>query len=101
MTKPVFNDIPSKPLEELVTFPVELPIKAISNKNVPQAEFEAAILALTLQHVPGFNPNLLTSKASTGGNYFAATMMVTFDSADQVRAYDAALRASPLVRMVL
>ncbi|BCL76352.1 hypothetical protein JHS3_20880 [Jeongeupia sp. HS-3] len=92
---------PPPPLEELVEFPAKLPIKAISHKQVSQDEFHAALFALSQAHVPGVTAEVLTIRASAAGNYFAATLMITFESADQVRALDAALRAHPLVRMVM
>ncbi|WP_432723894.1 DUF493 domain-containing protein [Jeongeupia wiesaeckerbachi] len=89
------------PLEELVDFPAKLPIKAISHKQVGHDEFHAVLFALSCEHVPGVTTDVLTIRPSSAGNYFAATLMITFDNADQVRALDAALRAHPLVRMVL
>ncbi|GAA5787462.1 hypothetical protein GCM10007860_29060 [Chitiniphilus shinanonensis] len=96
-----FTDVPSQKLEDLVTFPALIPVKAVSHKNTDQSEFHAALVDVTALHVPGFHAGLVTIRTSSAGNYFAATLSVTFESVDQVHALDAALRGHPLVRMVL
>ncbi|GGP27723.1 YbeD family protein [Silvimonas amylolytica] len=88
-------------LENLVEFPVLIPVKAVSHKQVAQEEFQAMLVDLTAQHVPGFVAELVTIRPSSQGNYFAATLSITFDNVEQVHALDAALKAHPLVRMVL
>ncbi|KAF0811960.1 hypothetical protein IGB42_03502 [Andreprevotia sp. IGB-42] len=96
-----FTDIPSKKLEDLVTFPVLIPVKAVSHKQVPQDDFHAALLDVTAQHVPGFHAGLVTIRSSSSGNYYSATLSITFDTIEQVHAVDVALRAHPLVQMLL
>jgi len=92
---------PLPKLEELVEFPVLIPVKAVSHKSVTQEVFQAELVDLTARHVPGFHAELVVIRASSSGNYFSATLSVTFQSIEQVHALDAALRAHPLVRMVL
>ncbi|XZG70813.1 YbeD family protein [Chitinibacteraceae bacterium HSL-7] len=89
-------------LEELLTFPADIPVKAVSHKGANAAEFELVVIEVVRQHVPGFvATERVTVRASSSGNYFAATLTVTFDNADQFRALDASLRAHPHVRLVL
>jgi uncharacterized protein len=88
-------------LQDLVEFPVLIPVKAVSRKAVTLEVFHAELVDLTARHVPGFHAELVTIRASSSGNYFSATLSVTFQSIEQVHELDAALRAHPLVRMVL
>ena len=96
-----FNNIPGKKLEELVTFPVLIPVKAVSHKQVVLEEFHAALVDVTAQHVPGFHAELVSIRSSSSGNYYSATLSITFDNIEQVHAVDVALRAHPLVQMLL
>lgn len=88
-------------LEDLLEFPALIPAKAVSHKGVAKDEFHAALLELTVVHVPGFHAELISIRESSSGNYFSATLSVTVDNADQFRTLDAALRAHPLVKLVL
>jgi putative lipoic acid-binding regulatory protein len=94
-------DIPSQKLEDLVTFPALIPVKAVSLKHGDEAEFRAAIYEITRELVTTFLDEHITIRASSAGSYYSATLMVTFDHVDQVYALDAALRAHPLVLRVL
>ncbi|WP_035853716.1 YbeD family protein [Deefgea rivuli] len=96
-----FTDIPSQKLEDLVTFPVLIPVKAVSHKSITHTEFAAEVLALTQVHIVDFTEALIEHRASSSGNYHALTLMITFANIEQVHALDAALRAHPMVRMVL
>ncbi|WP_051304720.1 YbeD family protein [Chitinilyticum litopenaei] len=88
-------------LEDLLDFPALIPAKAVSHKGVSREEFHSALLELTIVHVPGFHAELITIRESSSGNYYSATLSVTVDTADQFRQLDAALRAHPLVKLVL
>ncbi|UXY15413.1 DUF493 domain-containing protein [Chitiniphilus purpureus] len=101
MSTPQFQDIPNRRLEELMSFPALIPVKAISHKQADEAQFRATLIELTALHVPGFQSDLVSIRASSAGNYYAATLSVTFANADQFRMLDAALRAHPMVRLVL
>ena len=96
-----FTDIPSQKLEDLVTFPVLIPVKAVSHKNIAQEVFVQEVLQVTILHVPDFVEEKIEIRASSSGNYHALTLMITFEHVDQVHALDSALRAHPMVRMVL
>lgn len=88
-------------LEDLVEFPALIPVKAVSHKGVTEAAFHAAMLDLTARIVPGFSAELITIRASSSANYYAATLSATFQDIEQFHALDAALKVHPLVRMVL
>ncbi|WP_410500184.1 YbeD family protein [Chitinibacter sp. S2-10] len=96
-----FTEIPSQKLEDLVTFPVLIPVKAVSQKNIDEAEFRAAVYAVTREHVTTFLEEHISIRVSSAGSYYSATLMITFEHVDQVYAVDAALRAHPLVLRVL
>lgn len=95
------TDIPSQKLEDLVTFPVLIPVKVVSHKTISQADFIDEVLQLTLQYVPDFDKEKIEVRASSSGNYHAMTLMITFANVEQVHELDAALRAHDMVRMVL
>ncbi|QLG88572.1 DUF493 domain-containing protein [Chitinibacter bivalviorum] len=94
-------DIPNQKLEDLVTFPALIPVKAVSQKNIAEHEFREAVLLVTRELMPVFLEEHITIRASSAGSYLSATLMVTFEHVDQVYALDAALRAHPLVLRVL
>ena len=96
-----FTDIPSQKLEDLVTFTVLIPVKAVSQKNIGQEQFVREVMQVTLLHIPDFVEEKIEIRASSSGNYYALTLMITFERIEQVHALDAALRAHPMVRMVL
>lgn len=88
-------------LEDLLEFPALIPVKAVSHKGVTEADFCNQMVDLTARIVPGFNAQLVTIRASSSGNYYAATLSATFQNIAQFHALDAALKDHPLVRMVL
>ena len=88
-------------LQDLVEFPALIPIKAVSVKGTAAETFAAELLDLTARIVPGFNCDLITLRASSAGHYYSATLSITFQNIEQFHAIDAALKAHPLVRMVL
>ncbi len=88
-------------LEDLVEFPALIPVKAVSHKGISEAEFCNEMIDLTARIVPGFTAQLVSLRASSNGNYHAATLSATFQNIEQFYALDAALKAHPLVRMVL
>ncbi len=96
-----FTDIPSQKLEDLVTFPVLIPVKAVSQKNIAQEVFVQEVMQVILLHVPDFTEEKIEIRASSSGNYHSLTLMITFEHIDQVHGLDAALRAHSMVRMVL
>lgn len=92
---------PTPKLEDLLQFPALIPVKAVSHKGVAEETFRLELVDLTARLVPGFTFELISIRASSSGNYYAATLSATFANIDQFHALDAALKAHPLVRMVL
>lgn len=88
-------------LKDLLQFPALVPVKAISHKGVAEAQFRAELLDLTARIVPGFAETMISLRASSSGNYHSATLSVTFQNIEQFYALDEALKAHPLVRMLL
>lgn len=82
-------------------FPALIPVKAVSHKGVAEETFRLEMIDLTVSLVPGFSIELISIRASSSGNYYAATLSATFHTIEQFHALDAALKAHPLVRMVL
>jgi len=97
--KPTMNPTPK--LADLLQFPVLIPVKAVSHKGVSEEIFRLELADLTARLVPGFSIELISIRASSSGNYYAATLSPTFDTIDQFYALDEALRGHPLVNMVL
>lgn len=88
-------------LQDLLQFPALIPVKAVSHKGVTEEVFRLEMIDLTARHVPGFTAELVSIRASSSGNYYAVTLSATFVDIGQFHALDAALKAHPLVRMVL
>ncbi|STR45689.1 YbeD family protein [Iodobacter fluviatilis] len=88
-------------LADLVEFPAELPMKAISHKDVPHDEFHAVVYELAVLHITDFKEEWISVRTSSGGSFISVTLSATYQSADEVNALDTALRAHPLVKMVM
>lgn len=88
-------------LQDLLQFPALIPVKAVSEKGVDPAQFRQELTDLAARLVPGFHDGLLVLRASSNGNYYSATLSITFQTIEQFYAIDEALKAHPLVRMVL
>lgn len=83
---------------ELLTFPVDFPIK-IMGKRVDG--FADAIAALVRQHAPDFDPRTLELRASSKGNYIGLTITVRATSREQLDELYRALTSHPMVSIVL
>ncbi|MDR3410792.1 MAG: DUF493 domain-containing protein [Formivibrio sp.] len=92
---------PTPKLADLLEFPVLIPVKAVSHKGVAEEVFRLELIDLTAKLVPGFSVELISIRASSSGNYYAATLSPTFHNIDQFYALDAALKEHPMVRMVI
>ncbi len=76
-------------------------MKETPNQGVPVDDPPQHPSHLTARIVPGFSAELVSIRASSNGNYYAATLSATFQNIEQFYALDAALKVHPLVRMVL
>ena len=97
MTPPkIVPDIPPEP--SLMTYPCAFPIKVMG----AQVEgFLAAVLAVTRQFDPGFDPATVETRSSSGGRYLGITVTVTATSREQLDELYRALATHPMVKVVL
>ena len=97
MTPPkIVPDIP--PEQSLITYPCAFPIKVMG----AQVEgFLAAVLAVTRQFDPGFDPATVETRSSSGGRYLGITVTVTATSREQLDELYRALATHPMVKVVL
>jgi uncharacterized protein len=92
------TDADPRSAKSLLTFPSTIPVTAIGQRvdNLAQ-EISATVRAI----VPTFDPTTIEMRASKGNNYLAVAFSVHFESREQLDAVDAALRAHPLIKIVL
>jgi uncharacterized protein len=86
------------PAKSLLTFPSTVPVTAIGVRvdNLAQ-EVSATVRSI----IPGFDPTTIELRASKANNYLAVAFDVYFESRAQMEQLDAALKAHPLVTLVL
>jgi hypothetical protein len=97
MTTPAPNPA-AVPAKSLLTFPSTIPVTAIG-KRVDNLAQEISATVRTV--VPGFDPTTIELRASKANNYLAVAFAVHFESRAQMEQLDAALKAHPLVQVVL
>jgi uncharacterized protein len=91
------QDIPL-PKESLIQFPADVPVTAIGRRVDNLAH---SISETVRGVVPGFDATTIELRASKGKNYLAVAFTVRFESTEQMQALDTALRANPLVKIVI
>ena len=89
-------DIPPEP--SLITYPSAFPIK-VMGAQVPG--FLEAVLAVTRQFDPGFDPETVETRSSSGGRYLGITVTVTATSREQLDELYRTLSTHPMVKVVL
>lgn len=92
------NQVVQSENETLLTFPCAYPFK-IMGKNQP--ELLEQIKVLFEKHVPTFDANMITTRASKAGNYLSITCTIQAQSKNQLDALYLDLTANPLILMVL
>lgn len=90
------DEIP--PERSLIEYPSAFPIKVMGARVDGFAE---AIVAVALEHDPGFDPATVEMRPSKGGNYLGLTITVTATSREQLDALYRALSSHPMVKVVL
>jgi putative lipoic acid-binding regulatory protein len=86
------------PDESLIQFPADVPVTAIGMR----VDHLANSIAETVRAVmPDFDPTTIELRASKAKTYLAVAFTVRFENKEQMHAVDAALRANPLVKVVL
>ena len=88
----------SAPEQSLISYPSAFPIKVMG----AQVEgFLEAVLAVTRQFDPGFDPATVETRSSSGGRYLGITVTVTATSREQLDELYRALSTHPMVKVVL
>ena len=86
------------PEQSLITYPSAFPIKVMG----AQVEgFLEAVLAVTRQFDPGFDPATVETRSSSGGRYLGITVTVTATSREQLDELYRTLSTHPMVKVVL
>ena len=67
----------------------------------PTSLFADEVVAVVLEHAPGFDPATLEMRASRNGNYLSLTATIHAESRPQLDALYRALSSHPLVKLVL
>ncbi len=78
----------------LLEFPCSFPIKAM---GAADSEIEAVVRDILARHAPGFDPDGITIRASSGGKWLAVTARVHAESKAQLDAIYQELSAHELV----
>jgi len=94
--QPVNPPIP--PEESLIEYPSRFPIKVMGPHH---EEFVASVVAVAVQHDPGFDAATLERRPSSSGTYVGLTVVVTATSREQLDNIYRALTSLPQVKYVL
>ena len=84
--------------DSLLEFPCEFPVKVMGANT---AEFEAAIVMISRQHIPDLGEAAISSAQSRTGKYVSITITFTATSRPQIDNLYRALNAHPEVKFVL
>lgn len=84
--------------ESLIKYPCDFPIKVMGPSH---ADFENTIAALVKSLVPEFDPQSITSRPSSSGNYIGLTVTVRVHSRAQLDEIYRALTGHEMVSVVL
>jgi putative lipoic acid-binding regulatory protein len=95
--RPANPSIP--PEQSLIEYPSDFPIKVMGANT---EAFVEAIVALTVQHDPGFDAaTRLARRPSSSGNYLGLTLTVRATSREQLDNLYRAFSSHPLVKYAL
>lgn len=86
------------PDDSLIQYPCDFPIKVMGHHV---EGFEAAMVALALEHDPDFQTHRVERRPSKGGNYIGLTLTITATSRVQLDGLYRALTSHPMVKIVL
>ena len=84
--------------DSLLEFPCAFPVKVMGANT---AEFEAAIVMISRQHIPDLGEAAISSAQSRTGKYVSITITFTATSRPQIDNLYRALNAHPDVKFVL
>ena len=86
------------PTHSLIEFPARIPVTAIGKRVDHLAN---SICDTVRSVIPDFDPASIEMRASKANNYLAVAFTVLFENKAQMEALEAALRANPLVKIVI
>ena len=101
MTPPASPPTPPEvaPEPSLIEYPSDFPIKVMGANT---EAFVAAMVAITVQHDPGFDAaTRLARRPSSSGNYLGLTLTVRATSREQLDNLYRAFSSHPLVKYAL
>jgi len=84
--------------DSVMEFPCEFPVKVMGANT---AEFEAAIVMISRQHIPDLGEGAISSAESRTGKYVSITITFTATSKPQIDNLYRALNAHSDVKFVL
>ncbi len=84
--------------DSLIDYPCDFPIKIM---GLAADGFAAAVGVVVKAHVPGFDPNSISARASAQGRYLALTCVVRVESREQLDNLYRDLSTHPAVTLVL
>ena len=84
--------------KSLIEFPCTFPVKVM---GAVHPEFENAILETVKPHAPDIEPQHITTRPSSKGNYTAATVQVNVADQEQLDNIYRALTSHEMVKVVL
>ena len=89
---------PTPPEQSLPENPSRFPIKVMGPHR---EEFVASVVAVAVQHDPGFDAATLERRPSSSGTYVGLTVVVTATSREQLDNIYRAMTSLPQVKYVL
>ena len=84
--------------QDALQFPTDYPIKVVGR---PQDGFRARVHAIVLRHAPELSAERVRERPSANGNFLSISYLLPAESAAQVEALVADLRACDGVVMLL
>lgn len=88
----------SEPIESLIEYPSDFPIKIM---GIMQDAFAQTIAEVVMQHDPTFHAGRMEMRPSSKGTYLSLTVTVRATSREQLDNLYRALTSHPMVKLVL
>jgi uncharacterized protein len=79
-------------------YPTDMALKVV---GVMQAGFADSVMEIVKKHAPGFDPNSVSMRPSSGNKYLALTVTVRVESREHLEALYKDLGDHPLVKWSL
>ncbi|MFC7289216.1 DUF493 family protein [Herminiimonas glaciei] len=98
MTEPTKPSDPVDPMENLIEYPSDFPIKVM---GLSHDQFVPTIIEVVTIHDPEFHEGRIEQRPSSAGNYLSLTVTVRATSRAQLDDLYRALSSHPMVKYVL